>query len=65
MGPQTIIINSIVYYTVHINFFPSLPPNVIYLGYPGGSVVKNQSVTAGDARDMGLIPGSGRSSGGE
>ena len=27
----------------------------------GGAVVKNSPVNAGDARDMGLIPGSGRS----
>ena len=31
------------------------------LGFPGGAVVKNPP--AGDAGDMGLIPGSGRSSG--
>ena len=29
--------------------------------FPGGSVVKNLPANAGDARDMGLIPGSGRS----
>ena len=34
-------------------------------GFPGGSVVKNLPANAGDVRDMGLIPGSGRSSGGE
>ena len=33
-------------------------------GFPGGSVVKNPSANEGDARDVGLIPGSGRSSGG-
>ena len=33
-------------------------------GFPGGSVVKNLPANAGDARDMGSIPGSGRSSGG-
>ena len=27
----------------------------------GGAVVKNSPANAGDARDMGLIPGSGRS----
>ena len=32
----------------------------IYMGFPGGSVVKNPPVNAGDT---GLIPGSGRSSG--
>ena len=30
--------------------------------YPGGSVVKNLPANAGDAGDLGLIPGSGRSS---
>ena len=30
-------------------------------GFPGGSVVKNPPASAGDTRDAGLIPGSGRS----
>ena len=30
------------------------------LGFLGGSMVKNPPANAGDARDMGLIPGSGR-----
>ena len=29
-------------------------------GFPGGAVVKNLLANAGDARDAGLIPGSGR-----
>ena len=33
-------------------------------GFLGGSVVKNPSVSKGDAGDMDLIPGLGRSSGG-
>ena len=33
-------------------------------GFPGGPVVKNLLASAGDERDMGLIPGSGRSPGG-
>ena len=33
-------------------------------GSPGGAVVKNLPAIAGDARDAGLIPGSGRSPGG-
>ena len=37
---------------------------MIYMGFPGGSVVKNQPGNAGDIRDMGSIPGSGRSPGG-
>ena len=31
------------------------------MGFPGGSVVKNLPANAGDAGDMGSIPGSGRS----
>ena len=31
------------------------------MGFPGGTVVKNQPANAGDARDTGSIPGSGRS----
>ena len=33
-------------------------------GFPGGSVVKNLLSNAGDIRDVGLIPGLGRSPGG-
>ena len=32
--------------------------------FPGGSVVKNLPANAGDVRDKGSIPGSGRSPGG-
>ena len=32
----------------------------IVLVFPGGTVVKNLPVNAGDARDLSLIPGSGR-----
>ena len=31
--------------------------------FPGGAVVKNLPANAGDKRDIGLIPGSGRSPG--
>ena len=31
------------------------------MGFPGGSVVKNLPASAGDMRDAGLIPESGRS----
>ena len=40
--------------------------NLIYIiiyGFPGGTVLKNLPANAGDARDVGLIPGSGRSPG--
>ena len=30
-------------------------------GFPGGTVVKNPLASAGDARDVGSIPGTGRS----
>ena len=33
------------------------------MGFPGGTVVKNQPAYIGDTWDVGLIPGSGRSSG--
>ena len=33
------------------------------MGFPGGSMVKNPLANAGDAGDVGLIPGSGRSPG--
>jgi len=31
------------------------------MGFPGGAVVKNLPVNAGDLRDVGLMPGWGRS----
>ena len=34
------------------------------MGFPGDTVVKNPPANAGDVRDMGMIPGSGRSPGG-
>ena len=33
------------------------------MGFLGGAVVKNSPASAGDARDLGSIPGSGRSLG--
>ena len=33
------------------------------MGFPGGTVVKNLPAKAGDARDISLFPGSGRSPG--
>ena len=33
-------------------------------GFPGGTVVKNPPANAGDERDVGFIPGLGRSPGG-
>ena len=34
---------------------------LLYLGFPAGAAVKNPPANTGDARDMGSIPGSGRS----
>lgn len=34
------------------------------MGFPGGAVVKDPPGSAGDARGMGSVPGSGRSLGG-
>ena len=36
---------------------------IIGTGFPGDTVVKNPPANAGDARDMDLIPGLGRSPG--
>ena len=36
----------------------------VRLGFPGGSVLKNLPASAGDAGDLGSIPGLGRSPGG-
>ena len=43
-----------------------LSPLPVYsiTGFPGGSEVKNLPANAGDAGDMGSIPGPGRSPGG-
>ena len=35
----------------------------MYWGFPGGPYVKNLPANAGDERDVGLIPGLGRSPG--
>ena len=37
--------------------------STVTLGFPGGAVVKNLSDNAEDAKDVGLIPGLGKSSG--
>ena len=43
---------------------PTNPPfNTEYNYFPSGTVVMNPPANAGDARDVGLIPGSGRSPG--
>ena len=35
------------------------------MGFPGVASIRNLAANAGDIRDMGSIPGSGRSPGGE
>ena len=40
------------------NFLANFYPSNLNIGFPGGSVVKNPPANAGDAKDMGLIPGS-------
>ena len=35
--------------------------HILYVGFPGGTVVKNPPANAGDTREAGSIPGSGRS----
>ena len=37
---------------------------VLCQGFPGGTMVKNRPANAGDARDMGSVPGLGRFPGG-
>ena len=43
----------------------SITQKSTYIGFPSGSMVKNLPANSGDARDMGLIPGSGRFTGEE
>ena len=38
--------------------------NNIRIGFPGGTSVKEPTTNSGDVREAGLVPGSGRSSGG-
>ena len=39
-------------------------PRFLIWGFPGGAVAENLAASAGDGRDVGSIPGLGRSSGG-
>ena len=36
----------------------------VYVEFPGGSVVKDPPANAGESKDLGSLPGSGRSPGG-
>ena len=42
---------------------PKICQSTHAVGFPGSALVKNLSAYAGDARDSGPVPGSGRSSG--
>ena len=44
--------------------FPFTACAHVHVGFPGDAGVKNPSVNAGDTRDTGSTPGSGRSPGG-
>ena len=46
-----------------VTFLQTISFRARHLGFPGGTVVKNLPAIEGDARDMGSIPGLGRSSG--
>ena len=54
------------YLVIYANYIINLSPILYsislsyYLGFLGGSVVKNPLASAGDAEDLGSIPGSGR-----
>ena len=65
--------NKLMRYFLFIFFIPSLQNSWYFtikahfnldLGFPGGTSGKESPANAGDARDVGLIPGSGRSPGG-
>ena len=45
-------------------FLHALLYSIYTMGFPDGSAVKNLPATAGSAKDLGSIPGSGRSPGG-
>ena len=47
-------------YVLIYHFFPLKIRQLCTWGFPGGAVVKNPPVSAGDARDTGSIPGSGK-----
>ena len=43
-----------------VSYIPLVSP-MRFQGFPDGAVVKNLPANAGDIRDMGSVPGSGRS----
>ena len=68
-----VIVNMLMRYFLFIFFVPSLQNSWYFtikahfnldLGFPGGTSGKESPANAGDTRDVGSIPGSGRSPGG-
>ena len=53
----------IVWHNVSLNLLLIGERRGLFWDFPGGSVVKNPPPSAGDAGDMGSVPGSGRSPG--
>ena len=51
-------------YNLHIYIHIYIHIYTLYMGFPGGAVVKNLPANAGDIRDASLIPGLGRFPGG-
>ena len=51
-------------YSIHISTMLYIYLHICtpFMGFPGGSVIKNPPANAGNARDVGSIPWSGRSS---
>ena len=56
MGLQDLVVGIFLHFLGNFHTFSQ--------GFPGGAVVKDPPTSAGDARDSGVIPGSGRSPGG-
>ena len=55
-----------IFHPLHIELSPmTMFPHFVQcnIGFPCGSVIKNQPASTIDAEDLGLIPGSGRSPG--
>ena len=51
------------YVYIYSSLSYKIPPLKVTLGFPGGTVGKESTHSAGDTRDMGSIPGLGRSPG--
>ena len=51
-------------YNLHIYIHIYIHIYTLYMGFPGGAVVKNLPANAGDVGDASLIPGLGRFPGG-